>query len=268
MRLFSFVVPDWRHRHLIAQLLRRRIEARFRGSMLGVGWNLLMPLMMLLVYTLVFDHFLKIRWPGAEAGGGLAAALRIYLGLIVLNYVAENLGSAPTLLLEHVQFVKKVVFPLPTLAYVAATSALVPLVFGIVVAAVMAVWLPDTRPWRLAALLFYWLPLYLYALAIHWWFGALGVYVRDLAHLTAPLSTMLMFLSPVFYSAEILPPPWNTWIVYNPLTVPIETARTLLFEPSWPAPGPTLISLAVALMLAFSGRIVFRKLQRGFADVL
>lgn len=268
MSLFFRTLPDWRHRRLIFQLLRRRLEARFRGSLLGLGWHLLMPLMMLAVYTLVFDKFLKLRWPGAETGGGMTAALNIYLGLLVFNYASENLVSAPNLLLEHVQFVKKIVFPLPILAHVAALAPLVPLVLGGMIAGGMALLVPGAHPWRLIALGFYWLPLYFYALGVQWFLGGLGVYIRDLAHLTPPVATLLMFLSPVFYSIEILPSPWNQWMNYNPLTLPIEAARDLLFSETWPALPPAFFSLLISLLFAFGGRIAFQKLQRGFADVL
>lgn len=265
----SSILTDWAQRHLVGTLLARRLAARFRGSLLGMGWMLLLPLMMVAVYTLVFDHFLNVRWnTGGTESHGLAAALNIYLGLLVFNYAAENLTHAPYLVLEHTQFVKKIVFPLPILAYVAALAALVPLVLGLLVVALAASFLPDAHPFALLALPLYWLPLPLFALAAHWLFGAIGVYLRDLAHLLPPLTTILMFLSPIFYPASLIPPRWGWLFTLNPLTLPIENARTLLFRGELPPLAPTLVLLTIALILAFLARRLFVRLQPGFADVL
>lgn len=269
MRSFiKSIYEDWHSRHLVTQLLRRRIESRFRGSFLGMTWAIILPLMMLAVYTLVFDHFLKVRWPGAEAGGGLETALRIYLGLLVLNFIAENLVSAPQLVIENQQLVKKIVFPLPVLAYVAVFSTLLPFGLGGVIVAILASFLPDTRHELLLLLPVFWFPLLIWALAANWWLGALGVFVRDLGHLMGPFVTLLMFLSPIFYGRAHIPAPWDSLLLLNPLTTPIEAARTLVFERIVPDIDATVISVLMATLLAISGRYVFNRLRPGFADVL
>lgn len=266
--LFAEFAGDVASRVLLASLLRRRIEARFRGSALGLLWVILLPLALLLVYTLVFNHFLKVRWPGLESATGLETALNIYLGMLVLNYFAENISVAPQLIQEHVQFVKKIVFPLPILAYVAAFASLVPLLFGMIIVLLLSLFSSSTHPWALAALPLLWLPLVLWGLGLQWWLGALGVFVRDIVHVSAPLVTLLLFLSPVFYSPKNLPAPWNDWLYFNPLTLPIENARLLLFSGEFPPLGAWAVSLLVALVFALVGRWVFVKLKPGFADVL
>lgn len=268
MSFFLSLVADWKHRHLMTNLLKRRISARYRGTALGLLWAIIMPLVMLAVYTLVFQTFLSVRWPGAEQGGGIVAALNIYLGLLVLNLVAENLNTAPVLMQEHTPYIKKIVFPLPILGYVAALATLVPLAIGLVFVALFALATPQTQVSHLPLIVFYWLPLIPWAIGLQWWLSALGVYLRDLSMMMAPVVTLLMFVSPVFYSIHSLPAPWNQWLVYNPLTLPIESARMLLFSPTLPPWGPVLGSLAAALVFALLGRWVFNKLQKGFADVL
>lgn len=260
---------DWRLRPLIASLLRRRIEAKFRGSILGIAWVVLLPLAMLAVYTLVFEHFLKIRWPGAQASGGVETALRIYIGLLVLNYFAENLSVAPQLILEHQQFVKKIVFPLPVLAYVATLASLLPFILGLGIAFLFLFFLPQAHhlphPWLLPASL---LPLLFWGLAIQWWLAAIGVFVRDLGHLVGPLISLLMFLSPIFYDRASIPLPWQDWLLLNPLTLPIESLRALFFASTPPSLSGLALNLLLALLLATSGRYLFTRLQPGFADVI
>jgi len=268
MSFINALRTDWSNRHLIASLLQRRISARYRGTALGLLWAIIMPLVMLAVYTLVFQTFLSVRWPGAEHGGGLVAALNIYLGLLVLNLVGENLGSAPTLMQEHTPYIKKIVFPLPILGYVAAFATILPLAIGLVFVALFALATPQAQVARLPLILFYWLPLIPLAVGLQWWLSALGVYLRDLTMVVTPVVTLLMFISPVFYSIHNLPKPWNEWLLYNPLTLPIESARMLLFGSTLPPLEPVLGSLAATIVFALLGRWVFNKLQKGFADVL
>jgi lipopolysaccharide transport system permease protein len=268
MNFLHSLGADWQYRHLLGTLLVRRISARYRGTALGLLWAVVMPLIMLAVYTLVFEKFLSVRWPAAPNAGGLVAALNIYLGLLVLNFVGENLNSAPGLMQEHTPYIKKIVFPLPILAYVAALSSLLPLGIGLVFVALFALSIPQAEISHLPLILFYWLPLIPMAIGIQWWLNALGVYLRDLTMVMAPIVTLLMFISPVFYSLQSLPAPWNAWLMYNPLTLPIESARMLLFERTLPPWAPVLLSFWVAIMFALLGRFVFIKLQKGFADVL
>lgn len=267
-RIRAGLAADVSSRHLVWSLLRRRIEARFRGSVFGVLWVILLPLALLAVYTLVFNHFLKVRWPGLESATGLETALNIYLGLLVLNYFAENISGAPQLIQEHAQFVKKIVFPLPVLGYVAALAGLAPLLFGLVIAFLLSFAATGTHPLYLLALPLLWLPLLLWGVGLQWWLGALGVFVRDIAHVASPAVTLLLFLSPVFYSVGTLPAPWNDWLQFNPLTLPIESARQLLFVGQWPESGSLMLTWLAALVFALSGRWVFARLQPGFSDVL
>ena len=261
-------LSDWQVRHLAIDLTKRRILSRYRGSIFGLAWAILLPLAMLAVYSLVFNHFLGVRWPGAESEGGLSAALRIYLGLIVLNFVAENLTAAPQLLLENPSYVKKVVFPLPILAYVATAASVVQLVISLLVAGGLALFALGTHPQMLIFSPIVLLPLVVWMVALHWWFSALGVYIRDLTHLAGPMVTVLLFLSPVFYSLEQIGGTWSSLLLLNPLTLPIEQLRNLLFGSSLPDFEAILLSLICAMLAAILGRLVFRYLKPGFADVL
>ena len=89
----SFFLP-FRHRTLVWQFARREVLGRYRGSLLGIGWSFITPLLMLGVYTFVFVGVFKARWPGAEQGGGLEFALQIFTGLMVFNLFAEIASRA------------------------------------------------------------------------------------------------------------------------------------------------------------------------------
>jgi lipopolysaccharide transport system permease protein len=262
------------HWPLVALLTRRRIAARYRGSLLGALWVVLLPAAMVTLFTLVFTRFLPVRWPGtaASAQDPLHAAVNIYLGLLLYNYAAENLSTAPHLILEHPQYVKKIAFPLELLAYVNALSPLIPLTAGLLIVLLLAAFDPAAHFTTLWALPLYWLPLLIWAVALQWSLGALTVFVRDLVQLIPPLSTALMFFSPVFYSTATLPEPWPKLLFLNPLTPAIEASRQLLYPLTptsvLPPLTPTLLSLGAALLAAAAARHLFVRLKPGFADVL
>ncbi len=248
------------------------MAARYRGSWLGIAWMVLQPAVMVAVFTLVFDQFLNVRWPSAitEGGSALVAALNIFLGLVLFNYAAEQLNTAASSILEHPQYVKKVKFPLPLIGWVNAAAGLVPALVGLGIAAAFAALLRGsdwTAWWLLPASLLALLP---WALAAQWGLGALGVYLRDLTQVLPPLTTLLMFLSPVFYPLAVLSPLWQRLLWLNPLTGPIEAARAAVLghaEPSvWLAP---LLTVAFAgCTVALLARWLFHRLAPGFGEAM
>src|SRR5687768_8941851 len=111
------------HLYLIVQMAKRDILGRYKGSVLGLGWSFLYPLLLLATYTFVFRLIFKARWPGVEDHPG-AFALHIFSGLLLFNFFAEVVGRAPRLVLEQPNLVKRVIFPLEVLPWIGLASAL------------------------------------------------------------------------------------------------------------------------------------------------
>jgi lipopolysaccharide transport system permease protein len=112
------------------------------------------------------------------------------------------------------------------------------------------------------------LPLIFAGLGIAWFLAALGVYVRDIGQITGVFTTVLMFLSAVFYPVSTLPKQYQFWLQLNPLVLIItESRKVLVFGvlPDWPLLG---IALLAGLFIAFAGFWAFQKMRKGFADVL
>jgi lipopolysaccharide transport system permease protein len=257
----------WRNRALLIALTRREIEARYRGSALGLLWSLATPLMTLAVYTFVFSVIFQVKWGASTVGHG-EFALVAFAGLLVFTCFSDCVGRAPSLVLAQANLVKKVVFPVEVLAAVALGGALFQLLIGtavlMVIAAVLG-FLPG--PAALAFPLVV-LPLALGTLGLTWALSAGGVYFRDLGQAVGLLVTLLLFLIPIFYPISAVPERFRPFIAYNPLAVLVEEARAVLLWGRW----PDWIALAwVGLLgwaLAWGGYLVFMKLRRGFSDVL
>ena len=261
----------WRNRSLIRSLAAREVVGRYRGSFMGILWSFFNPVFMLLVYTFVFSVVFKAKWSSGSVVSNDSKtefALVLFAGLIVFNLFAECFNRAPSLVLVNVNYVKKVVFPLEILPWVALGSALFHATISLsvwLVAYLILLGLPQlTVLW----LPFIALPLLLFIMGLSWALAALGVYLRDVSQLTGMATTTLMFISPIFYPASALPEKYRQVLYLNPITPAIELVRDVLY---W-GRAPNLIMLTIytiaAAVLAWLGFAWFQKTRKGFADVI
>lgn len=257
----------WRHRELITVMTKREVLGRYRGSIIGLLWSFFNPLFMLVIYTFVFSVVFNARW----AGGGESKtefALVLFAGLIVFNFFAECITRAPGIVLSNVNYVKKVVFPLEILPIVAMFSALFHSSVSLVI-------------WLLAYLILFGnphptvlylplivLPLILFIMGLSWALSSLGVYLRDVGQFIGLITTVLMFLSPIFYPASALPEAYRHLLFLNPMTPVIEQTRGVLYFGTSPDFGMLAIYWAAASLIAWLGFVWFQKTRKGFADVL
>lgn len=248
-------------------LARREVSGRYRGSLLGIFWSFFHPLFMLSVYTFVFSVVFKARW-GEGEGTTVEFALVLFAGLIVFNLFAECFVRAPGLILANVNYVKKVIFPLEILPWVALGAAF----FHALVS--LGVWLGAyilIYGWPHPTLLFLPLvlaPLGLIILGASWALASLGVYLRDTAQIAGLVTTVLMFLSPIFYPVTALPEGYRRLLLLNPLMPAIEMTRDVLYWGEAPHLGLLTAYWGAAMVLAWAGFAWFQKTRKGFADVL
>jgi len=258
----------WRHRRLIAQMTRREVVGRYKGSVLGLLWSFLYPVLMLLVYTFVFAVVFKARWGVSEDETKAQFGVVLFSGLIVHGILAEVLNSSPGLMLSNINYVKRVIFPLEVLPVVRMGAAifhgLVNLLVLLIAIALFHGQLHKTIV--LTPLVF--LPLVILTMGFAWLIASLGVFVRDIGQSIGIITTVLLFLSPVCYPLSALPESYRMWIMSNPLTFIIEQAREVLIwgrMPDWFGLG---VYMLVAIGVAWAGFFWFQKTRKGFADVL
>jgi lipopolysaccharide transport system permease protein len=258
----------WSKRQLIWQLTKREVVGRYRGSVLGIGWSLFHPLLMLAVYTFVLGSVFKMRWGAGASETGLQYSLSIFAGMIVHGLFAECLNRAPNLILSNPSYVKKVVFPLDTLALVTMGSSLFHLaVSTVVLIGGLLIANSSIHPTVLLIPLVL-LPFLLLTLGLVWFLAATGVYLRDIGQSIGVLTTVLMFLAPVLYPVSAVPEQYRWLLFLNPLTFVIEQFRNLAIvgvAPDWIG----LMAYAVlGSAVAAVGYVWFQKTRDGFADVL
>jgi len=257
----------WPHRDLIWQFARRDILARYRGSLLGLGWSVLTPLLMLAAYTFVFRVVFGARWKGVDIGAA-EFAMQLYTGLIVFNFFSEYIVRAPRLVLDQPNLVKKVVFPLEILPWVALVAALFHLAVGAALLSVFVLAVRGSLALSMVALPLVWLPLVPLMLGCGWLFASLGVFVRDVGQIIGLLVSLLMFMSPVFFPVSALPEKWQLLLHLNPLTLIIEQTRAIVMDGLWPDWAALGLHLLLSVAVAWAGAAWFAATRKGFADVI
>ena len=258
----------WQYRQLVWQLTKRDVIGRYRGSLLGFLWSFLHPIVMLAVYTFVFSVVFKARWGAGEASSRTEFAVMLFAGLITFNLFSECVNRAPALILSNVSYVKKIVFPLEIMPWVILGAAIF---HGFISAGVLIIFfalLHQYVPWTVILLPLVWLPLLLFTMGLSWFLASTGVFVRDIGQVVSILTTVMLFLSPVFYPVAALPEQYRPWLHLNPLTFILEQVRNVViwgFQPDWPGWALYLVGSLVVATLGFAW---FQKTRRGFADVV
>jgi lipopolysaccharide transport system permease protein len=256
----------WRHRELLLELVKRDLWGRYRGSFGGLAWSFAQPLFLLAVYTVAFGVILRMRW--GFGGGTGDYALMVFAGLIVFNAFAECLNNAPSLIVANANYVKKVVFPLEVLPWVAAITATFHAVIGV------AVWFLGYAvlygaPHPTAALFpLVLLCLFPLLLGVGWLLSAIGVAVRDVGQLAALVSHALLFLTPIFYGVDAVPPLLQNVLLANPLTFVVEQLRLVLFQGVAPNVTALAVYFVLASLFAALSLRVFRRMRPRFAEMV
>jgi lipopolysaccharide transport system permease protein len=272
---FAAAAALWRARGLLAQFARRDVEARNRGSVLGILWTLLNPLVMLAVYTFVFAVVWEARWEGTAAGGAVGDktlfAVTLFAGIITFEVFAVTVNSAPLVIVHNPNFVKRVVFPLEVLPLSTLLAGLAVFACGLAVLALANLVLHRTVSatiWLTPVVL---LPLVLMAGGIALLVSALGVFLRDIKPVVSVVTQVLFFTTPILYPASKLAkaPEWMQAVLSaNPLTTIFESARDVMVFGRLPDFAGLAVSTLAGVVIFQAGWAVFAKLKRGFADVI
>ena len=251
----------WRHRALVAVLVRRELSARYRASVLGYFWSLLNPLLLLAVYTVVFGVIFDARFPGTEP-----YPLFLFTGLLPWLFFSGTLLDASNTLVDNGPLLVKVVCPPEIFPAVTVISHLVhhllalPVLLAALAAATWAGWHPF--PWTVLLLPLALLPWILMTGGLALVVAALSVHLRDLRDLLSHLLNLLFFASPIIYSLEGLEVGWlQRLLSLNPLRIPVELYRSVAFEGVPGSAAAWAASMVVALVAWGAGSWVFGRLR-------
>lgn len=266
----QLLVEPWQvlysNRGLMAAMVERDIRGRYRGSFGNMIWTVLNPLLLMITYFFVFGIVLQTRFPGDEGQAGFV--LYFLCGMLPWLAISEAIGRAPGVIWEHRNFVKKLVFPVEILPVNLVLSGLCTSGLALIVYLFFQMAVRERIPLEAFWLPVYVLPQLILTMGVAWLFAAIGVYLRDLIQVNGFLLTLVFFLTPICYPQTSLPA-W-AWPVLqrSPVFKIVAGYRRLFLENSDPAWMEVARIWVFALFFFYLGYAVFRKLRKGFVDVM
>jgi len=269
----KFFSGPWRtilqNRRLIRSMARRDILARYRGSFGDVFWTVLNPLLLMTTYFFVFGVVLRTRFGPEQSSTGFA--LYFLAGMLPWLAFSESAGRAPFVILEHRNFVKKLIFPLETLPVNQVVSGLVTELFAAGIFLIALLVIRHSIPLAMLWLPVLLIPQLLFTLGLSWFLAALGVYFRDLGQIMGFVLTLWFFITPICYAEDhfdTLPGPMVAVLHKNPMFVLVRGYRAILLEHHAPPFVPLAKLWLLAALLCWLGYAWFFKLRKSFADFI
>ncbi|MBS0290030.1 MAG: ABC transporter permease [Proteobacteria bacterium] len=253
---------------IIFQMIKREVLTRYKGTLLGLAWSFVTPLVLLGVYTYFFSIIFHVKWDVGQSDSQIDYTLMLFVGLIMHSLFSECVNRAPQIVISNPSFVKKIIFPLEILPWVALGAASFHMLISLLILLIAQWYIAGYIAWTVLLLPIILFPFMLIILGLSWFLAALGVYVRDIQQATSIFCSMMLFISPVFYSINMLPEKIRSIAYLNPLTFVINESRKVLLFGEMINGRLLVIYSVVSLIVAYLGYCFFQKVRRGFADVM
>lgn len=260
MRFVPRLAALWRYRDLVANIVRRDLYLRYKGSTLGFAWSLLHPLIMAGVYTFAFEYVMQMRVEHYP--------LFLLSGLLPWMFFTASLGSATVAVAENSALVRKVAFPRALLPLAAVASQFVQfaLMYVVLVPVAIALGVGLSPVWIALVPL-----MLLQALFV----GGLGlllatayVYFRDTRHLLDVLLQVWFWLTPIVYAPSLVPEQYRTWLFLNPMATFVMAYHSIVVDHVLPQIRIFAALGALAPCVAGAGLLVFFRHERRFAELI
>lgn len=252
----------WTYRDLLMILAGRDVKLRYKQTALGIAWVILQPLVAALIFAVMFGRFARLP------SDGHPYLAFVFTGVVIWNYFAAILQRAGNSLITDQRLITKVYFPRLAIPFASTFSAAIDLLVSLGVLAVILMIYGIAPTWRLVAFPFFIVLTAVAATGVSLWLSALNVKYRDFMYALPFLVQVWMFASPVAYATTLVPARLRILYGLNPVVAVIEGARWSVLGSSSMTAGIVVVSIALSIVLFVGGAFFFRRVERGFADVV
>jgi lipopolysaccharide transport system permease protein len=254
----------WTYRELLYFLTWRDVKVRYKQTLLGILWVIIQPVATMLIFTLFFG-----RLAGLQAHtGGIPYPLFALAGLLPWMFFANALTNSSNSLVASAQLITKIYFPRMAIPAAAVMAGLVDFVFSLAVLAIIMAYYRVSVTWSLLLLPVLLAVLVLLALGVGMLLAGLNVKYRDIRHAVPFAVQIWMFVSPIIYPTTLLPEKWRWVLALNPMTGIIEAFRAALFGQRQIEWSLLAISAGITFVVFVYSAFAFRRMEKGFADVI
>ena len=247
----------YQYRELLNSNIKKEIRGKYKGSFLGILWSFVNPLLMTLVYAIVFPFILR--------SGPEHYVTYIVIGILPWNFFTTVISQGTFTILGNAGIIKKVYFPREILPISVATSGLVNFLISIPIIFIFLICSGLGFSWYILLLPLIILCQYILSLGIIFITSAINVYIRDAEYIINFFIQMLFYATPILYESSLFGD--KAWILnLNPMTTIINSYRDILYTGTLPNMFMLFAVLIVSIIILFIGIMVFRKLEKGFAE--
>ncbi len=267
-------IPLWRpllklfgeHRDLIRSMVQRELSSRYKGSLMGIGWAIISPAVMIVIFTIIFSGIFGARF--GNTGGHLSFAVYLFCGLLPWIAFSEGVNRSTNAMIENINLIKRVVFPVEALPVNLVLAGIITQLLGTIV--LLVAFLALEHKFYLTILF---LPLLLIiqliaTLGLSWLMASLGVFIRDMPQINQLWLMAWMYLTPIFFPENNIPSQYQWMIKCNPMAPLIRSYRRILLEGRMPDWSGLSFTLMVAVIFFVFGYWWFERTKKAFADVL
>jgi lipopolysaccharide transport system permease protein len=252
----------WEYRELLFFMIWRDIKVRYKQTVLGMSWAIIQPFFTMIIFSLFFGQLAQVP------SDGIPYPIFSYAALVPWGFFSNGLTNSANSLVMSSNMLKKVYFPRLVLPISTVIGGVVDFVIAFVVLLLMMLYFGIVPTVNVI-----WLPLFLLlalitSLGVGLWLSAMSVQFRDVRYALGFLVQVWLFATPIAYPSSLLDEPWKTLYGANPMAGVVEGFRWALLGTDT-APGLMIIvSSVVAALLLISGLFYFRRMEKGFADLV
>lgn len=255
----------WEFRELMFFLIWRDVKVRYRQTFLGTLWVVIQPFMLMVVFSLVLGRLAHLS---SATPHGIPYPVLVFAGLVPWTLFSSALSASSESLVGNANLVSKIYFPRLLLPFASATSFVLDFLLSLIVLVGMMAFYDVAPGIGIVVLPLLALFALFTAVGVGMWLTALNVRFRDVRYLVPFLIQIWLFASPVAYWADKVPAKWRLVYAINPMAGVVEGFRWALLGLPWSISGMFAVSAAVSATIFLSGVFFFRRVERGFADVI
>ncbi|MEM7033993.1 MAG: ABC transporter permease [Chloroflexota bacterium] len=252
----------WEYRELFLFLAWRDITVRYKQTAIGVAWALIRPILIMIIFTVVFGRLAGLP------SGDIPYPILVYAALLPWQLFANALSESSNSLITNAQMISKVYFPRLAIPTSAVAVSFIDFLLSFVILIGLMIWYQFTPTWQIILLPLFILLASSAALGAGLWFASLNVAYRDFRYVVPFIVQFGLYVSPVGFSSDVVPEHWRLLYSLNPMVGVIDGFRWVILGNTqiyWPG---FILSTSLVVVLLSSGLWYFRKTERTFADVI
>lgn len=250
----------YNYREMLFNLIKKDLRTRYKGSVLGFLWTFVNPLLQLVVYTMVFSVIMKVNVDKFY--------IYLFIALIPWIFFTSSVQGSASSIISNKDLIKKIYFPRIIIPMSVVNGAFMNMLFSMAIVGIALI----VSGIGLSKYLFM-LPIimiieYLFTLGFSFIVSALNVYFRDLEHILGIVIMAWFYITPIVYTADMVPEKYIKLFNLNPMVHIMQVYRDILYYKQMPTFNGLGVVLLISIIMIVAGYILFQKLQKGFAEEL